>query len=204
MELKNTVHVGQISTSDLKLRKNKEAFPVIKVLEGQIVTEEILVEIPGGEFFTPDAKSKKIAVVERHGRTGQIGVGVITNFAINGGAIASSVAHDSHNIIVIGDNDEDMLIAINELLRTQGGYTIVANGQVYDTLELPILGLISDAGYECVTSKVAIMTKKSYEMGLSKEIDPFTTLSFMALPVIPELRITPRGLYRVREKELFR
>lgn len=202
--LKNTIHIDQFAASDLLLKKGNGEFPVIKVLEGQITTEEVLVEIPGEQFFEPNEEYKKIAVVERHGKTGQTGVGVITGFNIKGGAIASSVSHDSHNITVIGDNDRDMVIAVNELIRAQGGYTIVENGEIYDTLELPILGLMSDASYEVVTTKLAKMTKKAHAMGLSKGIDPFITLSFMALSVIPEIRITPRGIYSVKEKRLIR
>ena len=87
-------------------------------------------------------------MVERHKATGKTGVGVVSGFGIQGGAIASSVSHDSHNIIVIGDNDEDMYLAVQELIRTQGGYTLVADHHVYDTLELPIMGLMSDAGFQ--------------------------------------------------------
>lgn len=203
-ELKNTVQLAPLTPSALVLEKPQDhkAFPVIKVLEGQIVTERILAEIPGQRFFEPNAVYNKIAVIERHGQTGQIGVGVIASFNIQGGAVASSVSHDSHNIIVIGDNDRDMVLAVNELLRTQGGYTIVENGEVYDTLELPILGLMSEAGYHHVTPKLAQMIDKVHQMGVSQEIDPFTVLSFMALPVIPELRITPRGIYHVGRQQL--
>jgi adenine deaminase len=202
--LKNTIQISSFSAEDLVLPREEGAFPVIKALEGQIVTEELLVEIPGGKFFEPNHVYKKAAVVERHGRTGQIGMGVIAGFSLHGGAIASSVSHDSHNITVIGDNDEDMAVAVNELIRTQGGYTLVENGRVYETLELPIMGLMSDAGYEVVAEKLARMIKKAYAMGLSEKIDPFITLSFLSLSVIPELRITPRGIYSVKENRLIR
>ena len=131
--------------------------------------------------------------------TGKIGVGAVLSFGLKGGAIASSVSHDSHNIIVIGDNDEDMLLAVKELDRTHGGYTIVEHGEVYDTLELPIMGLISDKSYSYVSKKVRKMTAKAHKMGVPKDMDPFITLSFMALPVIPEIRCTPRGMYSVTE-----
>ncbi len=203
-ELKNTVHLARLSPSDLVLEKPQgpQKFPVIKVLPGQIITEEVLAELPGQLHFEPNDVHKKIAVVERHGQTGQIGIGVITSFDIRGGAVASSVSHDSHNIIVIGDNDHDIALAVNELLRTQGGYTIVEGGKVYDTLELPILGLMSEAGCDYVTRKLTKMIDKVHQMGVAKDVDPFTVLSFMALPVIPEVRITPRGVYHVGKKHL--
>ncbi len=123
-------------------------------------------------------------------------------FGIKGGAIASSVSHDSHNIIAIGDSDEAILMAVKELERTHGGYTIVENGQVFDTLELPIMGLISDQSYTYVSKKLKRMTAKAHKMGVPKGMDPFITLSFMALPVIPDIRCTPRGIYSVSEGKL--
>lgn len=142
----------------------------------------------------------KIAAVERHHNTRKIGIAVAKGYGIVNGAVASSVSHDSHNIIVIGDNDNDMAIAVNELIRTQGGYTVVENGSVYDTLALPIMGLMSDVGFNKVNEKLQRMIKKAHNMGVSEEVDPFITLSFLALPVIPELRITPRGLCKMTAK----
>ena len=138
-----------------------------------------------------------MAAVERHHQTGKIGVAVTKGYGIQGGAIASSVSHDSHNIIVIGDNDEDIAIAVNEIARVQGGYTVVKNGKVYETLPLPIMGLMTDVGFKEVDKKLKKMKAQAYKMGVSKDFDPFITLSFMALTVIPELRVTPRGLYLV-------
>ena len=155
-------------------------------------------------IFESDKEFQKIAVIERHKATGKTGVGIVSGFGIQGGAIASSVSHDSHNIIVIGDNDEDMKLAIEELIRTQGGYTIVSNHKVFDTLELPVMGLMSDAGYQYSNTKLKIMIDKAHQMGVGKGIDPFITLSFMALPVIPEIRITPRGIYDVLSGDFYR
>ena len=125
------------------------------------------------------------------------GVGVIGGFGLSGGAIASSVSHDSHNIIVIGDNDEDMELAVKELIKARGGYTLVSEHKIFDTLELPIMGLMSDAGYGYINKKLKSMINKARNMGVKDGIDPFITLSFMALSVIPEVRITPRGIYDV-------
>lgn len=129
-----------------------------------------------------------------------VGVAVAKGYGIRNGAVASSVSHDSHNIIVIGDNDADMAIAVNEIIRTQGGYTVVENGKVYETLALPIMGLMSDAGFENVNEALQRMIQKAHQMGVASQIDPFVTLSFLALPVIPELRITPRGICKMTAK----
>lgn len=203
-ELKNTVHVGKFSQEDLRLESPDGMFHVIGMQEGEITTVHKKVQIlPGQGTFVSDAQYQKIAVVERHKETGKTGVGVVSGFGIQGGAIASSVSHDSHNIIVIGDNDEDMYLAVQELIRTQGGYTLVADHQVYDTLELPVMGLMSDAGFQYSHRKLERMIRKAHEMGVPDEMAPFITLSFMALPVIPEIRITPRGIYDVRTGEFY-
>lgn len=168
--------------------------------EGQITTRKGTLKASESLCeFVPDDDYQKIAVVERHKSTGKIGCGVIGGFGIRGGAIASSVSHDSHNIIVIGDNDEDMELAVKELIRTQGGYTIVEGHKVYDTLALPVMGLMSDNGFEKDNATLKRMIEKAHEMGVKKGHDPFITLSFMALPVIPQIRITPRGVYDVEE-----
>jgi adenine deaminase len=197
-ELKNTVHVGGFSRDKLKLKK-AEQYHVIGMEEGQITTRDILWDRSSDDECKANKEFQKIAVVERHKATGKVGVGVVSGFGIKNGAIASSVSHDSHNIIVIGDNDEDMEHAVNELIRSQGGYTIVCDHKIYETLELPIMGLMSDAGFETVNKKLKKMIAKAHEMGVPQGMEPFITLSFMALPVIQEIRITPRGIYNVVE-----
>ena len=141
------------------------------MLEKQIVTRDVLEEVPwiesdGEKYFAPDGEYQKIAVIERHKNTGKMGVGIVKGYGIRGGAIASSVSHDSHNIIVVGDNDRDMAIAVKEMMRTQGGYTLVCNGEIYGTLPLPVMGLMSDAGYESVNEALAKMIPKAHEMGV--------------------------------------
>jgi adenine deaminase len=175
-------------------------YPVLKMIPGQIVTKCDYQVLPGKDgFFVPDGKLEKIAVFERHHATGKVGAGAVEGYNLKGGAIASSVSHDSHNIIVIGDNDRDILLAVNELARVGGGYTIVQDGQVFDTLELPIMGLISDKSYSFVSKKLKKMIAQAHRMGVPADMDPFITLSFMALTVIPEIRCTPRGMYSVTE-----
>lgn len=204
-ELKNTVHVGSFFKSDLKLESNDGNFSIIEMQNGQITTRKQIKKFSDGKcLFEADEQFQKIAVIERHKATGKVGVGIVSGFGIQNGAIASSVSHDSHNIIVIGDNDEDMMLAVEELVRVQGGYTIVSEHKIFDTLELPIMGLMSDAGYQYSNRKLKTMISKAHAMGVGKGIDPFITLSFMALPVIPEIRITPRGIYDVVNGEFLR
>ena len=207
--LKNTVHLAKIQEEDFHLSHTGEKAHVIIMEEGQITTKDSYEEVSwkeenGEKIFAPDSEYQKIAVLERHKNTGKIGLGIIKGFHLSGGAIASSVSHDSHNIIVVGDNDRDMLLAVQELVRTQGGYTLVENGEVYRTLPLPVMGLMSDAGYEKVNESLEDMIPKAHEMGIPTGFDPFITLSFMALPVIPEIRITPRGIYLVKEDRMLR
>ena len=204
-ELKNTVHVGRFSEADLKLESPDGFFTVIEMQDGQITTKKQIKKLAEGKCsFVSDEQLQKIAVIERHKATGKTGVGIVSGFGIRGGAIASSVSHDSHNIIVIGDNDKDMWLAVQELIRVQGGYTIVSDHRVFDTLELPVMGLMSDAGYQYSNCKLKTMIDKAHEMGVGRGVDPFITLSFMALPVIPEIRITPRGIYGVLSGEFSR
>ena len=207
--LKNTVHVSGFSEECLKLKHSGEKAHVIQMLEKQIVTKDVVEDVPwaetdGERYFTSNEEYQKIAVIERHKNTGKMGVGIVKGYGIHGGAIASSVSHDSHNIIVVGDNDHDMALAVKEMMRTQGGYTLVCDGEIYATLPLPVMGLMSDAGYENVNEALAKMIPKAHEMGVKDGFDPFITLSFMALPVIPEIRITPRGIYLVNEDRMLR
>jgi len=197
--LMDTVHIGMIDEKKLIMKQTGKKVPVLQMEPGQITTKKVMAVLPGEKVFEPNAEFAKIAVFERHHATGKIGVGAVNGFGIRGGAIASSVSHDSHNIIVIGSSDEDILTAVHELERTKGGYTIVENGKVFDTLELPIMGLISDRSYSYVDKKLHRMIFKAHKMGIPKDMDRFITLSFMALPVIPEIRCTPRGMYSVTE-----
>ena len=203
--LLDTIHLANLDPQKLVIKSGDKPFPVIRMIPGEIMTERVDMVLPGtenGGIFVPNGKVNKIAAFERHHFTGKVGVGAVLGFEIRGGAIASSVSHDSHNIIAIGDNDDDILIAVRELERTHGGYTIVENGAVYDTLELPIMGLISDRSYSYVSKKIRWMTAQAHKMGVGKDMEPFITLSFMGLPVIPEIRCLPRGIYSVTEERI--
>ena len=192
--LKHTVHLDKVKAEQFVLPIGKKKTHVIGINPSQITTEDLAVSLQPAANYVPTDGYSKVAAVERHHNTGKIGVAVAKGYGIRNGAVASSVSHDSHNIIVIGDNDRDMALAVDEIIRTQGGYTVVENGEVFETLPLPIMGLMSDAGFESVNETLGRMIKKAHEMGVPADIEPFITLSFLALPVIPTLRITPRGL----------
>lgn len=200
-ELKKTLHYRPLKEEDFHLPLLKQNSNVIGIMEGQITTKRFQVSFRRAANFEPAEYPdyQKIAAIERHKGSGKMSVAICHGYNIHQGAVASSVSHDSHNIIVIGDSDLDMSIAANELLRCQGGYTVVSQGKVFDTLPLPIMGLMTDCGFQEVSKHLVKMKQKLYEMGVAKGIDPFITLSFLALPVIPEIRITPRGLCLVKE-----
>lgn len=196
----NTVRVRDISNEDLKIKLTSNTATVIKIMDNELTTrkEDKKVTIENGAFIADETFSK-IVVIERHKATKNIGLGIVSNFNIRNGAIASTVAHDSHNLIVIGDNDDDMITAIEEIKRVNGGYTVVSSGEIKGTLPLPIAGLMSDKNAEYVEKTLNKMIKEALKLGINKNIDPFITLSFLALPVIPEIRITDKGLFDVAQ-----
>jgi adenine deaminase len=169
---------------------------VIEVVPGQIITRKRIEKITAiNGIAQPDTSRDilKLVVVERHKATGNIGLGLVSGFGLKRGALASSIAHDSHNIIAVGATDEDIFIAIKEIERLQGGLVVAAHGKVLASLALPIAGLLSDQPLEVVVSKLEELGKIAAELG-SMLATPFATLFFLALPVIPEIRLTDRGL----------
>ncbi|MCF6459682.1 adenine deaminase [Clostridium sp. Cult3] len=199
--MKNTVNIKEVEVKDLQIELKGNRANIIKLLPHNLVTEkverEVLVE--DGKF-KPSDDILKVAVVERHNKTGNIGLALVEGFGLKNGAIASTVAHDSHNIIVIGDNDKDMILAIKELQRVGGGITLISKGEVMDTLPLTIAGLMSEEPLDRVNDKLDQMLEKAYdELGVNEYIEPFMTLSFIALPVIPDIKVTDMGLFDVSE-----
>lgn len=190
-----------ISIDSFKIRMNKNRARVIKLIPRNLVTKMVIreVELENGEFKSErNPGLLKLAVIERHRETGNIGLGIIEGFGLKNGAIATTIAHDSHNLIVIGDNDRDMYTAAMEVKKASGGITIVSNGRVIDTLPLPIAGLMSDRNLTEVCVKLEGMINTAHEkLGVSRDYDPFMTLAFMALPVIPEIKLTDMGLFDV-------
>jgi adenine deaminase len=173
---------------------------VIRVIPDQVVTEEILVrpKAEGGKVLAdPKRDLLKIAVVERHRGTGNVGLGLVQGFGLKEGALASTVAHDSHHIVVVGTNDEDMKTAVAELAAMGGGQVVVKRGKILAALPLPIAGLMSDRPLSEVHQLSQELKKAAKSLG-AKLPDPFMSLSFLALPVIPALKITDLGLVDVR------
>ena len=191
----DTVHLGRLTPESLALPVQGE-IPVITLLPGSIVTKKEISAVPtAGGCFQPQGEFYKIAVAERHHATGNIGVGVVKGFGVKNGAIASTIAHDAHNMIVVGDNDRDMLLAMEELARCHGGYTVVENGRVAGTLPLPIAGLFTDDRTADIQGKLGELIAKVRAMGVRPEVEPFITLSFVSLTCIPEIRITDLGVF---------
>lgn len=196
----DTINVKSIDNSSLDIKLTSDKVNVIVIKDNELITtkESCGVSTSDG-FFYASKEFNKIAVIERHKATGNIGLGIVKNFNIQNGAIATTVAHDSHNLIVIGDNDADMYLAIEELKRVNGGYSVVSNGTVLYTLPLPVAGLMSNDESNVVEEKINVMLNACYKLGVNKNIDPFITLSFLALPVIPAIRVTDKGLFDVND-----
>ena len=164
-----------------------------------------LIGLVGGELLTRNLGTAdkidvendilKIACIERHKGTNHIGVGYVKGYSLKSGAVATSVAHDSHNIITVGCNDDDIAVAVNAIKDSKGGIAVVENGKIKALLELPIAGLMSDEPLTTVNEKLKNAKSSAYELGADKSIDPFMTLSFLSLPVIPSLRITTKGVF---------
>ena len=195
-KLLSSVCLAPLHESDFNI-PGQEAYPVIGIVEHQIVTRKIMMKHSDIINGLADGTVRKIAVAERHHATGCMACGYITGYGLKHGAIASTVAHDSHNLIIIGDNNADMLAAAEEIQRIGGGYTIVCDGSVKASLPLELGGLMSLQSADEFIPELDRIIRMAYDMGVNKNIDPFITMSFMALPVIPELRITDCGMFDV-------
>lgn len=195
----NTINIKPFGPDAFRMRAKSLRMPVIEVIPDQIITRRVdtSIAIQDG-FVLPDIEMDilKLVVVERHKATGHIGLGLVKGFGLKKGALASSIAHDSHNIISVGTNDHDMFYAIKELERLQGGLVVVHDGQVLGSLALPIAGLLSNEPLQDVVHQLEELNKMTTDLG-SIPTDPFAVLSFLALPVIPELRLTDMGLVDV-------
>ncbi len=177
-----------------KFSENKQ-YPVIEMIPGEILTECSYIS---GDKIKAALKANElclIAVIERHHQTGNIGLGLIKGYGIKNGAAATTVAHDSHNMIIIGTSPEAMFTAATELLKNNGGYTLVENTTVLRTLPLPICGLMSDKPADKLIKELEEIKHLAHQQGVQPDIDPFISLSFMALPVIPKIRITDMGIF---------
>ncbi|MBN2557297.1 MAG: adenine deaminase [Clostridia bacterium] len=196
----NTVKLPEDKPLRLDLNLKSDVVKVIQIVKDNVVTKKVIRKVDTVKgIYKNNAKLDilKLAVIERHKRTGNIGLGLVEGYGLKNGAVGLTIAHDSHNIIVIGDNDADMLAAVEELRKCDGGITICSGGKVLETLRLEVAGLMTDSPIDEVEDKIDGMTRIAWGMGVNGGIDPFITLSFLALPVIPEIKLTDRGLFDI-------
>lgn len=201
----NTMKPGVIKKEMLAIEMNSSIANIIGLKAGSLLTERITrqVSIRDGHFeHLCSSDPLKLAVVERHKASGRTGLALLDGFGLRGGAIASTISHDSHNLIVAGDNDGDILLAIEELSTKGGGITITSDGKVCRTLPLPVGGLMSLKTYEEVDVELEELLAIARSLGVPDDIEPFMALSFLSLTVIPELRLTDKGLFDVTENRL--
>ena len=199
-EVMNTINIKGIRKEDLKIPMNGNMANVIGIVPYQVVTKhfKLQVAVKNGEVISDiENDILKLAVFERHHGTGNVGLGLVKGLGLKSGAIASSIAHDSHNIIVAGTNDTDMILAVEEISRIGGGIVIVENGSILSCFPLPIAGLMTDLPAQEVADKQAELREIAHSLGVYSFINPFLTLSFCSLPVIPALKLTDQGLVLV-------
>jgi adenine deaminase len=204
VELKDTVRIKSPSPRSLRIAAAGETYPVIEIVPEQIVTKKAVERIQvadGAVVRDLERDILKLVVVERHKASGNIGVGLVKGFGLKKGALASSVAHDSHNVIAVGADDLDILKAVEEIKRLQGGLVVCANLEILASLPLPIAGLLSPEPLDIVVSQYEHAERSAASLG-NLPPSPFAILSFLALPVIPELRLTDLGLVDVNESKL--
>ena len=190
----DTFHVAHLTAEDFRDERPRG---VIGLVPGEIVSTD------NGYSSAVDVEKDilKIAVVERHKNTHHIGIGYLQGYGLKSGAVATSISHDSHNIIVVGTNEEDMAFAANRIVENCGGITVVEDGKVLGEVVLEIAGLMSDDSLVTVNNKLEIAKEQAFRLGVSRGVDPFMTLSFMSLPVIPTLRLTTRGVIDVIKQQ---
>jgi len=200
----NTIRIAPVTAADFALRTTGQACPIVRLVPGQIVTQGITENVPtqdGCWCFTPERDLALAACIERHRSSGKIGRGLVQGFGFaRHGALGSSVAHDSHNVIIAGTNPADMLVCVEALARSGGGFVAAAGGQVLAEVPLGVAGLMSTADVHTVRRQLQQVQAAARTLGCPLA-SPFATLSFLPLPVIPELRVTPRGLFDVGKQE---
>lgn len=195
-------NVKDFSKERLKMNLTSDKVNAIGVLPGGVVTEKRTLTIKRDEnndfLYDPAEDIVKVSVIERHNGTGNIAVALIQGYGIKKGAVALSIAHDSHNIITVGTNDEDMAFAVEQLIAQNGGVVLVNEGEIVESMPMPIGGIMSDQSGEWVDERLTAIHKAAHgTLGVSGDVEPVMTLCFMSLPVIPEIKITDKGLFDV-------
>ena len=204
--VKGSVHVKDFSVEKLKMNLKSDHVHVIDILPGGVVTGKGTADITrtsDGDFqYDPSADIVKVAVVERHKNTGNVAVGLLRGYGMKRGAVALSIAHDSHNMIAVGVSNEEIAFAVEQLIAQTGGVVITSEGQVLESMPLPVGGIMSDQTGEWVDKKLTSLHETAYQkLSINCDVEPVMTLCFMALPVIPELKLTDMGLFDVTKFE---
>jgi len=199
--LRRKPRIKALKREDLLLRSDQPLAKVIQLIPGQIVTKKVMkkVVLKDGVAY-PNLKEDviKIIVVERHRATGNMGIGFVQGFGLKKGAIGSTVAHDSHNLVIVGMNDLDILKTIEVIQSMGGGLAVVSDGKALASLPLPIAGLMAEVSVAEVNKRLENLLRAARSLGCTIP-DPFMVLSFLSLPVIPELKITDKGLVDVNK-----
>lgn len=204
----DSFNMSDVTVSDLDFKKKGKKIRALELVPNGVLTKEVILDIAepiGNVTYGVDLKNDvaKIIVVERHKNTNHIGLGFIKGYGLKSGAVASSIGHDSHNIIAVGTNDEDLVLAVNALKDNKGGIVVVNNGEILGGLVLEVAGLMSEKDEYYVSENLEKLKKICYDdLGVKNSIDPFMTLAFMQLSVIPELKIIPKGLIRVMDQTI--
>ena len=201
---RNSVHAPVLRPEDFRAKANKTETDVIGIVEGKIITEHLRESVPvvdGDKKPDPKRDLSRIAVVERHGKNGNIATGFVRGFGLERGAIASTVCHDHHNIACVGVDYADMALAANRLTDIEGGVVVATDGNVLAELALPVGGLMSLEPFEAVRDQLILLRDAAKSLGVTLN-EPFLQLAFLALPVIPALKITDRGMVDVTKFEI--
>ncbi|SFI87664.1 adenine deaminase [Celeribacter neptunius] len=201
---RGSVKAPMVRAEDFRATGNREETDVIGIIEGKIITEHLKEQVPirdGDKAPDPARDLTRITVIERHGKNGNIASGFVKGFGLKSGAIASTVCHDHHNIACVGVDYEDMALAANRLSEIEGGFVVTKGGKVLAELALPVAGLMSLEPFEVVRDHLALLRAAAKSLGVTLE-EPFLQLAFLALPVIPALKITDRGMVDVNKFEI--
>lgn len=199
-KVRSSFHLDELSEKDFRIDCDiVKTCRVIKLVKNEILTEEWITDIDfhKNNGIDPERDILKIAVAERHSNTGHIGLGLISGIGMKQGAIASSISHDSHNLIVIGTNEKDMVVAANRIRELGGGCIVVNHGETVAEMPLPIAGLMTDRSAPVIAAENERLRESVYTLGVLRDVEPFMTMAFVSLPVIPHLKLTTRGLVDV-------
>ncbi|WOO38731.1 adenine deaminase [Anaerocolumna sp. AGMB13020] len=199
-------HLKELTPSDFYFNESGSQKRIMELIPGELITKELILPCSNESNFKSGIEQKddivKLAMIERHKETGHIGLALMKGYGLQAGAVASSIAHDAHNIIVAGATEEDMCLAANRIREINGGLVVVKEGKIIGELPLPIGGLMSEESAETVDKILESLKEEAYKLGIKEGIDPFMTLAFLSLSVIPRLKLTTRGLADARTQEL--